>query len=408
MIKQAVAGFPLRPLITQRRNEDIVMPVQWFRKLASLFLIALSLFIVTPGFAHELNMGGSKWSIGKDRILSTIELGPSLFQQIRGIKEFSHDLDSLTDEQLREMATGIIQPYINEKLSVSVNDRSYPLMVERIEREGTLWKIWLRVNDINFDWQDKKVKIDYRLLFEETKNDHVNIGLIYFSDADDDSVQKLFDYSQPDLQYTFDSNNTEWEFSVKSKASALWSSIYTYLLLGIKHILTGYDHILFLVALLVIGLSTREAIKIITSFTVAHSLTLLLAALQVVTLNSKFVESVIALSICYVALENLLAKQVNNRWLVTFIFGLIHGFGFASVLQEYITRKSDLVLSVVSFNIGVEVGQLMIFLIMLPVLQLMRKKFTIRRITAVASTAIFILGLLWFVERVFNLQLLPF
>ncbi|RCW51698.1 HupE/UreJ family protein [Paenibacillus prosopidis] len=384
------------------------MPVQWFRKLASLFLIALSLFMVTPVFAHELNMGGSKWSIGKDHILSTIELGPSLFQQIRGIKEFSHDLDSLTDEQLREMATGIIQPYINEKLSVSVNDRSYPLMVDRIEREGTLWKIWLRVNDINFDWQDNKVKIDYRLLFEETKNDHVNIGLIYFSDANDDSVQKVFDYSQPDLQYTFDSNNTVWEFSVKSKAAALWSSIYTFLLLGIKHILIGYDHILFLVALIVIGLSTREAIKIITSFTVAHSITLLLAAMQIVTLNSKFVESVIALSICYVALENLLAKQINYRWLATFIFGLIHGFGFASVLQEFIAGKTNLVLSVVSFNVGVELGQLMVLLIILPVLQLMRKKLDLRRITIIASAVIFVLGLIWLVERVFNLQLVPF
>lgn len=384
------------------------MPVQWFRKLASLFLIALSLFIVTPVFAHEMNLGGSKWSIGKDRILFTIEVGPSLFPQIRGVKEPGHDLDSLTDEQLREMAIGIIQPYINEKLSVSVNDRSYPLKVDRIEREGTLWKIWLRVSEISFDQQDNKVKIDYRLLFEETENDHVNIGLIYFSDADDDSVQKVFDYSQPDLQYTFDSNNTVWEFSVKSKAAALWSSIYTFLMLGIKHILTGYDHILFLVALLVIGLSTREAIKIITSFTVAHSITLLLAALQVVTLNSKFVESVIALSICYVAIENLLAKQVNYRWLVTFIFGLIHGFGFAGVLQEYITRKSDLVLSVVSFNVGVEAGQLMIFLIMLPVLHLMRKKFSTRRITIGASAVIFILGLSWLIERVFDLQLVPF
>lgn len=384
------------------------MPVQWFRRLASLILIASFLLIATPVFAHELNLGGSKWSIGKDRILFTIELGSSLFPQISGIKELGPDLDSLTGEQLREMASGIIQPYINEKLSVSVNDRSYPVTVDRIEREGTLWKIWLRIGEISFDQQDNKVKIDYRLLFEETKNDHVNIGYIYFSDTDADSVQKVFDYTHPDLQYTFDSNNTVWEFSVKSKAAALWSSIYTFLLLGIKHILTGYDHILFLVALIVIGLSTREAIKIITSFTVAHSITLLLAAMQVVTLNSKFVESVIALSICYVALENLFAKQVNYRWLATFIFGLIHGFGFASVLQEFIAGKSNLVLSVVSFNVGVEVGQLMILLIILPVLQLMRKKFDIRRITIIASAVIFTLGLIWLVERVFNLQLLPF
>ncbi|KRF42307.1 HupE/UreJ family protein [Paenibacillus sp. Soil787] len=384
------------------------MPVQWFRRLASLILIASFFLIATPVSAHDLNIGGSRWAIGKDRILFTIELDPALFQQIKGIKELGPDLDNPQGEQLREMTTSIIQPYINEKLSVSIDDRSYPVKADKIEREGTLWKIWLRVSDINFDQQDNKVKIDYRLLLEETNKQHVNIGYIYFSDADDDSVQKVFDYTQPDLQYTFESNNTVWEFSVKSKAAALWSSIYTFLLLGIKHILTGYDHITFLVALIVIGLSNREAIKMITAFTVAHSITLLLAAMQVVTMNSRFVESVIALSICYVALENLLAKQINYRWLVTFIFGLVHGFGFASVLQEFIAGKSNLVLSVVSFNVGVELGQLMIFLIIVPVLLLMRKKFAIRRITAVASTAIFILGSIWFVDRVFNLQLVPF
>lgn len=384
------------------------MHVQWFRRLASLILIASFLLIATPAFAHELNLGGSKWVIGKDRILSTIELGPSLFPQIRGIKELGYDLDNLTDKQLREMATGIIQPYINEKLSVSVNDTSYPVKVDKIDREGTLWRIWLKVNDINFGWQDNKVKIDYRLLFEETKNDHVNIGLVYFSDADDDSVQKLFNFTQPDLQYTLISQNPVWEFSAKSKTSALWAEISTFVLIGIEHILIGFDHIAFLVALIVIGLSTRETIKIITSFTVAHSITLLLAAMQVVTPNSMFVESVIALSICYIALENILTKQANYRWVVTFAFGLIHGFGFAGVLQEFIAGKSNLVLSVVSFNVGVEVGQLIIFFILLPVLYLLRKKFETRKITIGASAVIFILGLIWFVERVFNLQLLPF
>jgi hydrogenase/urease accessory protein HupE len=384
------------------------MPVQWFRRIASLILIASFLLIATPVSAHDLNIGGSRWAIGKDRILLAIDLDPSLFQQIKGINELGLDLDDLKGEQLRQMTTSIIQPYINEKLSVSVDDRSYPIKAVKIEREGILWKIWLRVSDINFGWQDKKIKIDYRLLFEETNNQHLNIGYVYFTDADDDSVQKVFDYTHPDLQYTFDSKNNGWEFSVKSKAASLWSEIFSFLKLGIKHILTGYDHILFLVALLVIGLSTKEAIKIITSFTVAHSITLLLAAMQLITLNSKFVESVIALSICYVALENLLAKQVNYRWLVTFSFGLIHGFGFAGVLQEYIIRKSDLVLSVVSFNVGVEVGQMMIFLIMLPILHLMRKKFAARKITVVASISIFIFGFIWLVERVFNLQLLPF
>jgi hydrogenase/urease accessory protein HupE len=178
--------------------------------------------------------------------------------------------------------------------------------------------------------------------------------------------------------------------------------------LGIEHILTGYDHIAFLLALIVIGLSFKEVLKIITAFTVAHSITLLLAALQIVSLNSRFVESAIALSICYVAVENLLRKKVNYRWVITFLFGLIHGFGFASALQELIVGQSNLLISVLCFNMGVEIGQLMIVSFMLPVLYLLRKKLNPRMITAGASLAVFILGFTWLIERVFNLNLIGF
>jgi hydrogenase/urease accessory protein HupE len=263
----------------------------------------------------------------------------------------------------------------------------------------------MNISDIRVD-QPYKVKIDYKLLFEETSNKHVNIAFFYFSNKNEESVQSVFDHNEPDLQNTFEPDNTVREFSVEPKT--LWSSINTFLLLGIKHILIGFDHIAFLVVLLVIGLPLREVIKIITSFTVAHSITLLLAALQIISLNARFIESVIALSICYIALENIFAKQVNYRWLAAFVFGLIHGFGFAGVLQEFIAGKSNLILSVVSFNVGVELGQLIIFFIMLPILHLLRNKFKTRRIIVGASAVIFIIGLIWLVERVTNLQLVPF
>ncbi len=186
----------------------------------------------------------------------------------------------------------------------------------------------------------------------------------------------------------------------------VWTSIGQFILLGIEHILTGYDHMAFLLALIVIGLSIKEVLKIITAFTVAHSITLLLAAMQVVSLNSRIVESVIAFSICFVALENLFKKKVNYRWLVTFGFGLIHGFGFASVLQELIVGKSNLLVSVVSFNLGVEVGQLMIFLVLLPVLYLLKSKMEFRKVTFGVSLAIFMLGFTWLIERLFNLRLI--
>ena len=195
--------------------------------------------------------------------------------------------------------------------------------------------------------------------------------------------------------------------SSRPAKQSLWANIGQFILLGIGHILTGYDHIAFLLALIVIGLSIREVLKIITAFTVAHSITLLLAALHIVSLSSRIVESVIAFSICYVALENLLKKKVNYRWLVTFGFGLVHGFGFASVLQELIVGKANLLVSVVSFNLGVELGQLMIFLVMLPVLHLLKNKLEFRIVTVGTSLAIFLLGFTWLIERGFNLKLLP-
>jgi len=133
-----------------------------------------------------------------------------------------------------------------------------------------------------------------------------------------------------------------------------------------------------------------------------------LAALEIVRLNSRFVESVIAFSICYVALENLFKKRVNYRWLIAFGFGLVHGFGFASALQELIVGKSNLLLSVLSFNLGVEIGQLMIFFVMLPILYLVKKQFGYKIITAGTSATIFVIGFAWLIERAFTLKLLWF
>jgi hydrogenase/urease accessory protein HupE len=191
------------------------------------------------------------------------------------------------------------------------------------------------------------------------------------------------------------------------KASA-WTTIRLFVPLGIEHILTGYDHIAFLLAIIVIGLSIKEVLKVITAFTIAHSITLLLAAMEIVRLNSRFVESVIAFSICYVAVENLYKKKATYRWLIAFGFGLIHGFGFASALQELITRKANLLLSVVSFNAGVEIGQLMVFFVLLPILYVLKKQVRFRIVTVGTSVCIFAVAFTWLVERVFQFKLLWF
>jgi hypothetical protein len=161
---------------------------------------------------------------------------------------------------------------------------------------------------------------------------------------------------------------------------SLSQQLYGYVRLGIEHIFVGYDHIAFLVALmLVVGARpTREALRnivlIVSSFTLAHSLTLVGAALGWVTLSARLVEPAIALSIAWVAIENVVVAEPRARTALTFAFGLVHGFGFAGVLAEQGLPARAAVASLLAFNVGVEVGQLAIVTASLPVLAWLRRE----------------------------------
>ena len=177
--------------------------------------------------------------------------------------------------------------------------------------------------------------------------------------------------------------------------------------LGIGHIFLGYDHVVFLVALIVVGGRLAQLVKIVTAFTVAHSLTLVLATLQIVTLPARLVEGTIALTIAYVAFDNFFVAGTAHRPLLTFCFGLVHGFGFAHALQEMDLPRSELVPTLVSFNLGVEVGQLAILALLFPVtLWLARQRFS-QLVVATTSGAAFLCGVGWFVQRVFDLSFMP-
>lgn len=199
-------------------------------------------------------------------------------------------------------------------------------------------------------------------------------------------------------QFSFGPDARETTVSVGPEAAARGAG--SFFPLGIEHILTGYDHLLFLVALILRGGNLIQLLKIITAFTVAHSITLGLAALDVVALPGVFVESVIALSIAYVALENLIPKfAISRRWTVSFLFGLVHGFGFSSVLREIGLPKENLVLALLNFNLGVEAGQAAVAVILVPVLLRLRKTDWEPKAVAGLSVLILLAGLWWFVER---------
>jgi HupE / UreJ protein len=192
---------------------------------------------------------------------------------------------------------------------------------------------------------------------------------------------------------------------------------------GVWHIWIGFDHILFLLSLLlpaVLVLRSRiwqpveafrpafwDVFKIVTSFTVAHSITLTLATLEVISLPSRLVESVIALSVVLAAANNAYPLIDRSRWMIAFAFGLIHGFGFATVLAELGLQSSTLLTALVGFNVGVEIGQLAIVAVFLPVAYWARATWMYRQFVVIGgSVAIILIAAIWFCERAFNLELL--
>ncbi|HET7876031.1 MAG TPA: HupE/UreJ family protein [Methylomirabilota bacterium] len=175
-----------------------------------------------------------------------------------------------------------------------------------------------------------------------------------------------------------------------------------FLWLGIHHILSGYDHLLFLAALLLGGGSFWTLVKIVTAFTLAHSVTLALAVLGLVAVPARIVEPVIAVSIVWVALENVLLQHApSRRWLVSFLFGLAHGFGFASALEGLALPPWNLGMALLGFNLGVEAGQALVIAMMLPLLLWMRARPWEPALARAASLLLAAIGAAWFVERLF-------
>ena len=183
----------------------------------------------------------------------------------------------------------------------------------------------------------------------------------------------------------------------KPSASPDAGGVLEFFRLGVEHILEGYDHVLFIVALVLGGGRLRSLLLIITAFTIAHSLTLALATLDVVRPPSWLIEPLIAASIAYVAFENIfMARALSRRWLVSLLFGLVHGFGFAGALVELGLPQSALFSSLLAFNLGVEAGQALIVALLFPALVwLSRRPWQRQAVTSVSAVVLVVaLGIL--------------
>lgn len=205
------------------------------------------------------------------------------------------------------------------------------------------------------------------------------------------------------LQSILDQTKTDVEFFSGTR-QGVWAVIRKFVPSGIEHILIGPDHLLFLVGLLLLGGSLRQLTLVVSAFTVAHSITLSLAALNVLNPPARIIEPAIALSIVYVGADNLMVRDGRDvRAWIAFGFGFIHGFGFANVLREMDLPRTALGWSLFSFNLGVEIGQLAVVLVVASALAALRARSPVlgQRLAFVGSVVVILAGAFWFVQRVF-------
>jgi hydrogenase/urease accessory protein HupE len=204
-------------------------------------------------------------------------------------------------------------------------------------------------------------------------------------------------------QAILDKSRTRFEYFAGTRQGTL-AVVRRFVPSGVHHILIGPDHLLFLVGLLLLGGSIRQLIAVVTAFTIAHSITLSLAALSLVTPPARLVEPAIALSIIYVGADNLMVHGGRDvRAWIAFAFGLIHGFGFANVLREMDLPSRALGWSLFSFNIGVEIGQVLVVMAVASALAALRSRSEAagRRLAFAGSVVVIAAGTYWFIQRVF-------
>ncbi|QNF28649.1 HupE/UreJ family protein [Metabacillus elymi] len=228
---------------------------------------------------------------------------------------------------------------------------------------------------------EASIQIYYNIFFDDNDPMHRNI--------------LTYDFGEKNGQFIFQAGERELQIGEES----LVNQITRFIKLGFHHIMIGYDHILFVIALVMGTRKLSDVFEIITIFTIAHSITLGLTALKFLQLPAEIIEPLIALSIAYVAVESILGFSSKFRLTVVFIFGLIHGVGFAGALQLNNEITWQTLLSILSFNVGVEVGQALIITFLFPLLLLIRKFKWSFYLQGATTAWILGMGLFWYFER---------
>ncbi|MFZ3589022.1 HupE/UreJ family protein [Bacillus sp. DJP31] len=357
--------------------------------LAILTILVISLFQPTGVHAHALSASFGELVLKDTNVTYTFSIDDlSVIENL----EIDSDSNSTLSQEEVDVAKNEITDWISRNIVIQSNGVSQrPLIGDmKVEKRN-----------------DKNVVTTTFLYVVSEGTDKLTLQDSFYTDSDNKTTytQLLTINNNGELSESIlKGENRKWESSIAGTGEkATGTPWYSFFILGMEHILTGYDHLLFLFVLLLARQSFKDYVKVVTAFTVAHSITLTLGYLDIFVLPSIVVESIIALSIVYVAIENIVRKEVKRRWILTFAFGLIHGLGFAGLLSEMSIPKGHLVLSLLSFNLGIEIIQVALVALLIPVLSRVQKLTTYPTIMKYGSVAIIIIGGYWVIERVFQL-----
>lgn len=358
------------------------------RGLVALLAILLA---AEPADAHQEDTSYTRIHLDSDHVRTVATFDLHVLQRLAPI-----DLDQdgvITSAELSAAAPAV-HAYLGERIRLSLDDGA-PNLGAPVAPE---WQEDIR-EAASTDWP--QTLVDFA--FERPVDHHPNLMTLEYATWVElgglhTNLTSITQTGYPDLEVVFTADEPDYDYFTEAPASP-WSSFSRFVRLGAEHIWAGLDHILFLVALLVVS-HLRELLQIVTAFTLAHSITLALAVLEIVEVPSRWVEAGIAATIVWVAYQNLRGRTGAHRWRLTFAFGLVHGFGFAGVLRDLELPAAGLLRSLAAFNIGVELGQVAIVAALFPVIALLRRSSIGSPALTGVSAAVGVAGIVWLVDRV--------
>ena len=368
-----------------KRDTRTIRYCRFLPRLLFLVLLALSL----PAQAHPLPVSYVELRLSQVGIEASVEV-PAV--------NLAHELPALSEKAL--LTPDVLQArqqeivaLLTSRLTLSASGGTLPPTLENIATVPDQKDVRLR---LRYNWPAPPAKLSiYCRLFPYDPSHQT------FVDVYEEQALKR--------EMIFDSHTPQQDYVHGSRQSSA-SVVGQFLVQGVWHIFTGPDHILFIVGLLLLGGTLKQLLKIVTAFTVAHSVTLCLATLNILNPPARLIEPMIALSIVFVGVHSMVMRRRQTgekpppdaRLLFAFCFGFIHGFGFANALQELELPRQALVAALFSFNLGVECGQACIVLTVAPLLAWLHRKNdrAAQRFVTAGSAAVIAAGAFWFAQRV--------